>query len=108
MQSTALLHVSDWKWAVIAASAIVAVAGLVMLLLKPFGFENGIAWFLGILPGALVAYPVSDHVFKVAPRAEPLVFWTVLIGLNLCWYWMLVYIAIRIYRFIRRRATAKS
>jgi len=54
---------SDWKSTAIAASAAIVVRES-MLVLKPLGLESGIGCFVVILPGALVAFPASDHVFE--------------------------------------------
>jgi hypothetical protein len=93
---------SDWKWACILAFSLLGLAAWVIFGIHPGGFETQVGWLLALLPGAFVVYPLSDHIFKAAPRTEPIMFWTVLIGLNFLWYWAISYVAIKTCRFVAR------
>jgi hypothetical protein len=95
-------HLSDWKWACILALCLLGLAAFVIFGIHPGGFESQVGWLLAFLPGAFVAYPLSDHIFKAAPRAEPIMFWTLLMGLSFMWYWTISYAAIKTCRFAAR------
>ena len=75
-------HISDGKRSCIIAAALIGFAAIVLLAFHPGGFETQGAWLLVLLPGTLPAYFISDFVDKVAPRAEPVVFWTSVVTLN--------------------------
>ncbi len=92
------LRISDWKWACVAAPGLVGLAACVMFVVHPGGFETQIGWFLVLLPGAFAGYPLSDHVHRLVPRAEPIVFWTLIVGLSFLWYWGISYSMIKIFR----------
>jgi hypothetical protein len=95
-------HSSDWKWASIAAVTMVSLAAGFVLTVLPGGFETQAAWFLLLFPGAFLAYPLSDSVFRLVPRAEPVVFSASMVGFNFLWYWTVSYVVIK----IRRAVTA--
>jgi hypothetical protein len=96
------IHLSDSKWACVAAVVVLGLIVFVISVIQPGGFETGIGWFLALLPGAFVVYPLSDHVHKITPRAESIVFWTLTIGANFFWYWAITYTLIKVYRLVRR------
>jgi hypothetical protein len=92
------LSIPDWKRAGVARAGLTAFAVLVVFGISPGGFEKQGISLLVLLPAALAAYPVSDFVYKAAPRAEPVVFWIFVASFNFLWYWFLSCVAIKIYR----------
>src|SRR5258707_2026075 len=96
------LYISDKKWACFAAVGLLGLAAAVMFVVRPGGFETQIGWFLVLLPGAFAGYPLSDHLHRVAPHAEPVVFWTLIVGLSFLWYWGISYAVIKICRSVAR------
>jgi hypothetical protein len=52
------LHWSDWNRACISAAALLALAGLAVFKI-PHGFEEGVGWYVGLLPGAIFAAAIS-------------------------------------------------
>ena len=99
------IHLSDSKRACVTAVVVLGLIVVVVSVIQPGGFETGIGWFLTLLPGVLVVYPLSDHVHKIAPLAEPIVFWILMFGVNFFWYWTITYILFKAYRFIHRAFT---
>ena len=96
------VYISDRQWAVVAALGLVGLAACVIFWVHPGGFETQIAWLLILLPGEFVAAPVSDQLYRLAPRAERIVFWTLLIGLSILWYWGISYTLMKIFRAVVR------
>jgi len=94
------LQISDWKRACIAAAALTGFAAAIMFGIHPGGFEGQVAWFFALLPATLAVYPFSDYIYKVAPHAEPVVFWILVIAFNFGWYWAISYAVIKIRRFL--------
>jgi len=62
-------RISDGKLACVAAACLIAIAAFVLFVIHPGGFETGIGWLLILLPGAFVGYPLSDHLYRLAPHA---------------------------------------
>jgi hypothetical protein len=93
-------RISRWKRAPIAAVILTTLAVAVVFGINPGGFEVQGSWFLVLLPAVLVAYPLLDYIYKVAPHAEPTAFWVLLIGFNFLWYWGLSYVVIRSWRLL--------
>ncbi len=48
------LHWSDWNRACISAAVLLALAGLAVFKI-PHGFEEGVGWYVCLLPGAIFA-----------------------------------------------------
>jgi hypothetical protein len=96
------IHLSDSKWACISGLCLSGLAFFVVLVIRPGGFETQIGWFVALLPGALVGFPISDFVYKLAPGVERFVFWILLIGLDFLWYAVISYVLIKIWRFAGR------
>lgn len=92
----------DWVLALLAASALLALAALVVFGINPGGFEGQIGWFFALMPGAIFGLPFADRVYKIAPHAEGLALWGSTIAISLVWYFAISYAAIRAYRFINR------
>lgn len=74
-----------------AAACLIGGAASFLFVIHPGGFETGIGWFLVLLPGAFIGYPLSDHLHRLAPHAEPIVFWTLILGISFLWYWGISY-----------------
>lgn len=91
---------SDWKWACVAALGLLGIAAFIVFVLHPGGFEGQVGWFFGVLPGAIPAEFLSDYAFKVVPRAERIVYWTLVFGINFLWHFVLSYAVIKFGRFI--------
>lgn len=92
------VQISDFKLASIAAVFLTSLAMLVVFGFNPGGFETRDVWFLILLPAGLLAYPLSDLVYKMAPRAEPVMFWILMSTCNFLWYWALSLIAVKVFR----------
>jgi hypothetical protein len=78
------LHWSDWHRACISALVLLGVAWLAVFKIQ-HGFEEQVGWYLFLLPGAFVAAAVSDFIWKIIPRREPIVFDGLLICFNFLW-----------------------
>jgi hypothetical protein len=85
--------------------ALVAIALIVIFLIHPGGFETGIGWFFAVLPGALPAILVSDHIYRVAPSIERAAYWLLLVGISFVWYWAITFVLIKASRLVVRRGT---
>jgi|SRR5215470_467164 len=94
------LRTSDWKRACIAAVVLSGAALLVVFGFHPGGFETQGAWFFVLLPAGLAVYPFLDFVHKIAPRVEPVAFWTLMPAFNFLWYWVVSLIVIKIRRVL--------
>jgi hypothetical protein len=92
------LRVSDKKWACVGALCLLGIAAFIMFAVRPGGFETAIGRFFLLLPGSIPAYVVSDRVYRLAPKVEPVVYWTLIIGLSFVWYWGISYVVIKIFR----------
>jgi hypothetical protein len=98
------LHFSDAKWALIAAVCLLAVALFVVFVINPGGFEGQMGWAFLLLPGLFPASWLADlvHEFSpgahLAPSAESLSIWAVIVGFNFAWYWVLSFAAIKVFR----------
>ncbi len=93
------LHWSDWNRACISAAVLLALAGLAVFKI-PHGFEEGVGWYLCLLPGAIFAAAISDLIQKVIPQSKSILFDTLLIGFNFLWYFVISYLPLKTYRFI--------
>src|SRR5258708_24169064 len=92
------LHMSDWKWACIAAVCLLGMAAFVVFVIHPGGFEGQGAWFLVLLLGSIPAMLLSEGVYKLVPSVEPVIYWTLIIVFNYGWYLGISYLMIRIFR----------
>jgi hypothetical protein len=88
----------DGVWACVSASVLAAAALFVVLVLRPGGFEGQIGWFLTLLPGAIAGVPVSDRLYKMSSSLSAIGLWTTTVSLSFLWYFVLSYLAIKIYR----------
>jgi hypothetical protein len=89
------LHSPDWKWACLAAGILLGIAAFVVFAIRPGGFEGQGAWFVLLLPGSIPADLLSDFVYKLAPSAGHIAYWTLSIGCSFTWYGTVSYAAIR-------------
>lgn len=91
------IHIPDWKWACIAASCLLGIAAFVVFVVHPGGFEGQGTCFFLLLPGAFPTGFLSDLVYELAPSAERVVYWVLLIIFNFGWYWGISYTIITIF-----------
>ena len=96
------LRFADWSRACLSSLGLIAAAAFVIFVIHPGGFEGQIGWFFALMPGAFVGVPLGDRVFKIAPNAERVVFWSSVIGITLLWYFAISYTTIKIFRFLVR------
>ena len=95
------LRATDRMRASVAALVLLA-AGFLLFVVYPAGlFEGGAAWFFALMPGMFVGAPLADRVFKIAPSAEPFVFWLCSIGITFAWYFAISYGTVKTYRLLR-------
>ncbi|HEX5423648.1 MAG TPA: hypothetical protein VFW94_08875 [Candidatus Acidoferrales bacterium] len=93
-------HWPDWKRAALAGIALLALA-LFSVFGIQHGFEEGIGWYVTLLPGAWPAAAISD-IFGATSRGNSIGFWGVLLICNFVWYFGISYAAIEAYRFVSR------
>ena len=94
---------NDWIHVTIAALGLLAVAGFILVVIHPGGFETQIAWFFGLMPGAFAAAVIGDRLYRVNPLLDRILYWPILLGLSFLWYSALSFIAIKFYRSFERR-----
>ena len=70
----------------------------VVFVIHPGGFEGQGAWFLLLLPGSLPAHVLTDQVYKLAPSAEPVIYWALITSFNFAWYGGISYAIVKIFR----------
>jgi len=90
---------SDWKYAGIASVVLLGTAAFTVFVVHPGGFEGQIAWFFGLLPGALVGATITDRLYKIAPLFSSVTKWAFILGASLLWYFVVSYVVIKTYRF---------
>ena len=93
------LHWSDWNRACISAAVLLTLAGLAVFKI-PHGFEEGVGWYVCLLPGAIFAAAISDLTQRVIPQSKSIVFDTLLICFNFLWYFVISYLPLKTYRFV--------
>jgi hypothetical protein len=81
-------------------ACLTGIAAFVLFVIHPGGFETGIGWFLVLLPGTFAGYGLSDHLHRIAPHVEPIVFWTPIVGISFLWYWGISYGMIKLVRAV--------
>jgi hypothetical protein len=89
---------ADWKRAVPIALILLGVATFVIFVIRPGGFESQLAWFFGLLPGALLGEYLGSHVSRLAPDLDRVAQWGSIFGLSFLWYFLISYGLIKIYR----------
>ncbi|HYA22775.1 MAG TPA: hypothetical protein VEF05_01360 [Terriglobales bacterium] len=98
------LHLSDSGRAAFGAVCLFGVAAYAVFGFQ-HGFEEQVGWYITLLPGAIVAAGISDIVTKIAPSAEFVTFWGLLVCFNLVWYFGISFVAIKAYRFVAKAST---
>ena len=88
-------NLAIWKWACLAAMVVTGLAMLVVFGFHPGGFESQGAWFIVLLPGAVIALPLADLAYKIAPKAGPVVAYGGTVAFSFLWYWGISFIAIK-------------
>jgi hypothetical protein len=91
-------RISDWKWACISAVVLLGMALFVVFVVHPGGFEGQLVWYFSMLPGSVPAQLLSDPIYRLAPNAEPVISWLLIIGFNFAWYWGISYACIKVFR----------
>jgi hypothetical protein len=81
------------------AAVLLALAGLAVFKI-PHGFEEGVGWYVSLLPGAIFAAAISDLIQKVIPQSKCIVFDILLICFNFLWSFAISYLPLKTYRFI--------
>ena len=92
------LHLNDRKWACIAAAVLLGLATAVVFGFHPGGFETQIFWYFVLLPGTIIAGPVADYVYRLAPKAEHVADLSFTLGFSFLWYWSISFIVLKIRR----------
>ncbi|HEU5451154.1 MAG TPA: hypothetical protein VFU76_04180 [Terriglobales bacterium] len=81
----------------IAAVILLAAAAVIALILRPDP-QGHAAWFFALMPGATAAPAFLDIEWKLFHRAGPEVMWTAVVLFSYVWYFVLSYLAIKVYR----------
>jgi len=95
---------SDWKYAGVAALGLIGMAAIVIFVIHPFGFEEGIGAFFVLFPGMFVYAVNATDMHKTAPallHKSMMAF--VGFGVSLLWYFAICDGAIAIYRLAASR-----
>ena len=93
------MHWSDWSRSCLAAAGLLGLAALAVFKI-PHGFEEGVAWYLILLPGAFFAAGLSDFLGRLIPRDHSFVFGGLLVCFNFIWYFLICFTCIKTYRII--------
>ena len=96
------LRRADWLWATIAAAGLEAAAAFVVFVINPGGFEGQIAWFLDLMPGAIIWLILPDYLRAIPPALEPILRWGLFLGGTFLWYFAISYALIKAYRLVAR------
>jgi hypothetical protein len=89
---------SDRGRAFLTALGLTGAAALVLFLIRPGGFEGQIGWVFVLLPGAIAGAPISDRAYRIVPWSDQIVLWTLTLGISLLWYFVISYMAIKLWR----------
>jgi O-antigen/teichoic acid export membrane protein len=92
-------HWSDLSRSCIVALALLGLAALLVFKI-PHGFEEAVAWYLVLLPGAFFAAAISGFLRWIVPGNNLFVFYGLLACLNFIWYCLICFGCIKIYRFV--------
>jgi hypothetical protein len=95
------IQMSDWMWAALTAAALLGIAALAVFGLQ-HGFEEGIGWFVFLLPGVWIAGPIVDAMRIANPAVANFIFRTLLFVFSFGWYFAICFIGLKIYRFVKR------
>jgi len=92
----------------VAALGLLAVAASILVVIHPGGFESQIAWFFGLMPGAFAGAVVGDRLYEMNPWLDRIVYWPVFLGVSFLWYLVISFLAIKVYRSLRRTSHHES
>ncbi len=92
------LKISDRKWACIAAACLLSMAAFIVFVIHPGGFAGQGAWLFALLPGTIPAMFLSDLVYKLTPKTEPVIDAALIVIFNFVWYWAISYAIIKSFR----------
>lgn len=92
---------SDWSRACLAAAVLLGVAALAVFKI-PHGFEEGVAWYLILLPGAFFAAALSGFIAWIIPGDHSFVFGGLVVCFNFIWYFLICFACIKVYRIVSR------
>ena len=87
---------TDERQAMFWAIVLLAIAAVVALILRPDP-QGHAEWFFALLPGATAAPAFLDIEWKLFHRAGPEVMWTAVAVFSFVWYFVLSYLAIKVY-----------
>lgn len=93
------LNLSDTGRAGLVGTSLLVIAAYAVFGFQ-HGFEEQVAWYLVLLPGAIIAAAIVDTVRHTVPSVERVAFWGLLFGLNFLWYFGICFVAIKVYRFV--------
>jgi hypothetical protein len=94
------LGMCDWKYAGIAAVALLGAATLIVFVIHPGGFEGQIVWFFGLLPGAFVGATVADRLADITPVLSSITYWPLILCTSFLWYFAISFALIKTYRLV--------
>ncbi|SRR5260370_29384780 len=97
------MNLSDWSRSCLAAIGLLGLAAFVVFKI-PHGFEEQIAVYFMLLPGAFFAAPISDFLVGSAQRNESFIFVGLMVCFNFVWYFLICFICIKGYRMAVRTA----
>ncbi len=95
-----LAHISNGRLATFFGAVLTSLAAALVATATVFrgGFEAQAAWGLALLPGELLALPLSDLMTALPRRVEGIAFWILLIAFSWPWYCLVSYILIKLVR----------
>lgn len=92
---------SDCIRAALTAVALLGITSLAVFAI-PHGFEEGIGWFVFLLPGVWIAGPISNAMRIANPAVENFIFRTLLFVISFAWYFAICFMGFKMYRFVKR------
>ena len=87
---------SDWKYATFAALVLLGAAAFIVFVIHLGGFEGQIAWFFGLLPGAIIGAIVADRFTSTSFLLSSITYWAFVLCISLLWYFAISYAVIKI------------
>ena len=87
---------TDAFLAAVTATVLLATAGVIVFIGKPGGFETQIGYFLVLLPGFIPSAFIDDALKIQSAAVERAVFWSLFCVFNFGWYFILVYVALKV------------
>ena len=92
------MRCSDWGRSCLAAAVLLGLAALAVFKI-PHGFEEGVAWYLILLPGAFFAAALSGFLTWAVRWNDSFVFGALVVCFNFIWYFLICFACIKVYRF---------